>query len=89
MARAVAQKKKTFDEILQEQWGDALKKSNEKSQENVSEQSDPTKEEKCLHRTVQYLSEPELLRLDTRVFVDAWVNLCEELQADGQTSSAE
>jgi threonine aldolase len=87
-ARAVGRKRNTLDEIFKEKWRDALK-TNDKGQQRTNEPSDPATEEKCLHRTVQFLSNPELWRLDARVFIDGWVNLCEELAPDSQTTSAE
>ena len=86
MVRDVGQRKKTFDEILQAKWRGELK-TDDGRPEKIQGQPDAAKEEKALHRTVLFFYEPELLKLDTRVFVDAWVNLCEELASE--TTSAE
>jgi threonine aldolase len=71
--------KKTFDEILKDKWREALKKPDDNSLGNTKENSEPTMKEKGVHKTA-YI--PELSSLETRVFVDAWVNLCEELASE-------
>ena len=86
MVRDVGQRKKTFDEILQAKWRGELE-TDDGRPEKIQGRPDAAKEEKALHKTGLVFYEPELLKLDTRVFVDARVNLCEELASE--TTSAE
>jgi Beta-eliminating lyase len=79
--RRVEQKKQTLDDILQQKWKESLKISID----NTKVHSEIGAEEPGLHKTALVLYAAELLSLETSVFVDAWINLCEELLMDQQS----
>jgi threonine aldolase len=76
--RLTGQKKTTFDEILQEKWRADLA-TDDGSTEGIKTQPDSAQEEKGTHRTVMFFRDTEGIKIDTAVYVDAWVSLCEEL----------
>jgi hypothetical protein len=76
---------KTFDDILKEKWMDYLKISESDGNEDtgailplVGQRTTP----RGLHKTWYTIYSEELKSLDTRIFIDAWVNLCDELSSE-------
>jgi hypothetical protein len=81
LVRRVGQKK-TLDEMLNDKWEEVLKISNENGRENIKEYLEPATEERSPHKTSYIIYSPELSSLETSDFVDAWVNLCDELASE-------
>jgi hypothetical protein len=74
-----------LNEILQEKWRGELEADYGSSE--IQQQPGAGKEDKAVHKTFLCFYDSELLKIDSRVFVDAWASLCEELASE--TSLAE
>jgi Beta-eliminating lyase len=71
--------KKSFDDVLIDKWEKGLKISNENTGENTKEHLESSAGERSLHKTAYMIYSPEMLNLGLTTYVEAWVNLCEEL----------
>lgn len=75
--RRVDSLKKTFDEMMQQNWRKSLKISQDDERGNTNDPE--TAKEVGAHRTAYTFYAPELCGYDTSLFVEAWTSFCEEL----------
>ena len=71
--------KKTVDDMMKHNWQEALRISHDEGGKNIKEHLHTATKESGLHKTTYIFYAPELLSHDTGIFVDAWINFCEEL----------
>jgi threonine aldolase len=72
---------KSLDDVMVAKWSESLGLSMKDWDEGSEEKPQPVSEEKLSCVTSYMIYAPELLSLETSVFIDAWVNVFEELSS--------